>query len=159
MDNTKLCRRCGERKPLEQFYPSRKIKDGRLSWCRPCTNTYACEAYARRLAKQPPKWVVYTFNDPDGFVFYVGSGRPHRPLVHFRNYRGGGSALIRKFEEIMQADGKPSFEIVSEHDSVEAARAAEGELIRRLVVSGRLVNQVLCPAPGNLSRLLQQPAG
>ena len=32
----KTCRDCGENKPLEEFSPAKKMKDGRTSYCRPC---------------------------------------------------------------------------------------------------------------------------
>jgi hypothetical protein len=156
MDNTKLCRGCGQHKPLDEYSRNIRMADGYQSKCKVCLRAHACRYYkateARRLAKLPKKWVVYTLSGPDGVVFYVGSGRPSRPRLMFRNYRSDGTAALkRKFEEIAQAGGQPSFEVVSEHDTVEEARAAEGVLIRSLVGSGQLVNQVLCPVLGNLS--------
>jgi hypothetical protein len=35
----KLCRRCGETKPLDEFHVMRSSSDGRQSRCRACTNT------------------------------------------------------------------------------------------------------------------------
>lgn len=32
----KLCRDCGQDKPLEEFSPAKKASDGRTSYCRPC---------------------------------------------------------------------------------------------------------------------------
>jgi 5-methylcytosine-specific restriction endonuclease McrA len=40
MDSTKVCRRCAETKPLEDFNKRTSAKDGRASWCRECQRTY-----------------------------------------------------------------------------------------------------------------------
>ena len=44
MDNAntfKICTQCGERKPLEDFYAKKYMKDGRASECKLCSNARA----------------------------------------------------------------------------------------------------------------------
>lgn len=38
--NTKICRRCGKEKKLEEFPNNSKTKDGKSSWCKSCTKKY-----------------------------------------------------------------------------------------------------------------------
>src|SRR5262245_36882243 len=40
---TKLCNKCGEEKPLEEFYTRRNTGDGYMNWCKECHKsvTYA----------------------------------------------------------------------------------------------------------------------
>lgn len=42
---TKICKRCGEIKPLEQFTKSQSNKDGHVTECKPCKVTYVREHY------------------------------------------------------------------------------------------------------------------
>jgi superfamily II helicase len=35
-NQTKVCRHCGQEKPISEFYPSKKTKDGHDSWCKEC---------------------------------------------------------------------------------------------------------------------------
>ena len=44
---TKECSICGEIKPLENFHKDSQKKDGRSSWCRPCSK------YRSKLAETP----------------------------------------------------------------------------------------------------------
>jgi hypothetical protein len=37
---TKRCPRCGETKPLDEFSPSERTKDGLDNYCRPCRKEY-----------------------------------------------------------------------------------------------------------------------
>jgi hypothetical protein len=39
--SVKVCRRCGEEKPLADFHKQPTGPQGRHSWCRPCANAYA----------------------------------------------------------------------------------------------------------------------
>ena len=45
-DGEKLCRRCGEVKPLGEFYNHRYTGDQKQTYCKPCMKTYN-EAYAK----------------------------------------------------------------------------------------------------------------
>lgn len=52
----KVCSRCGEVKPLSEFYRSKNTKDGRDSRCRTCARE-AIDAYqARKRAEDPEGW-------------------------------------------------------------------------------------------------------
>lgn len=46
--HVKLCRSCGERKPLDQMKPDKSVKSGRSNFCRRC----ATEKSKQRLAKK-----------------------------------------------------------------------------------------------------------
>jgi len=39
----KTCARCGDEKPLNEFYANKKSKDGKGSYCRPCNNERTVE--------------------------------------------------------------------------------------------------------------------
>lgn len=43
----KTCTKCGEEKPLDQFPPNRKKRDGLNHYCRPCWKAYMADYYAR----------------------------------------------------------------------------------------------------------------
>jgi len=51
----KLCRRCDETKPHEEFGQSLTAKDGRQSWCKPCMREYH-RNYDKKVRplKKPP---------------------------------------------------------------------------------------------------------
>jgi hypothetical protein len=40
---TKVCPKCGLKKPLEAFHRSNQSKDGRCSWCRDCSNVRSAQ--------------------------------------------------------------------------------------------------------------------
>lgn len=39
MTKSKICRKCGENKPLDDFYRNKMGADGRQSWCKSCHRT------------------------------------------------------------------------------------------------------------------------
>ena len=47
----KTCNRCGEDRPLEQFYRNRGMRDGRINQCKACVS----EASSRRYQADPEK--------------------------------------------------------------------------------------------------------
>jgi len=103
------------------------------------------------------RWVVYTFNEPSGAVFYIGSGRDDRPIKNFRDCERGVASikLNDRFAEIIRAGARPTWTIVSEHDTAHEARAAKAALIARHQPSGRLVNQITKTWVGNISPRLR----
>lgn len=55
MVDLKECRKCGETKPLGEFYRDRSRKDGRGSRCRECHATYR-EANRDRIRERTLRW-------------------------------------------------------------------------------------------------------
>src|SRR4051812_27777463 len=51
---TKICRDCGESKSLEEFSPSKKNRDGRVTYCRPCLRIREA-AYRDAARGGPPR--------------------------------------------------------------------------------------------------------
>jgi hypothetical protein len=51
--STKVCSKCGQEKPLDEFYPARGMRDGRRSDCKVCNIAAKKERYRRdpELAK------------------------------------------------------------------------------------------------------------
>jgi len=49
MTNSKLCARCGEEKPNNQFYKNHRMKSGLSSYCKPC---YSARAQAAELKRR-----------------------------------------------------------------------------------------------------------
>lgn len=47
----KRCSKCGEEKPLDEFYKNRSAKDGLTVWCKPCDKTAAAAYYAANKEK------------------------------------------------------------------------------------------------------------
>jgi hypothetical protein len=52
MDNTKTCKKCGEEKPLSEFYKHKAMKDGRLKECKVCFRKAALDR-EREKSKNP----------------------------------------------------------------------------------------------------------
>ena len=48
MTESKRCTKCGEEKPLEEFYVDRKGREGRSSRCRACINEVITPGYRSR---------------------------------------------------------------------------------------------------------------
>lgn len=49
----KLCRRCGEIKPLSQFHRSKGARDGRQIYCKECMRQKALDYRRRKLEENP----------------------------------------------------------------------------------------------------------
>ena len=47
MENSKVCKRCGTEKTLDEFNRNRSGPDGRQGWCRPCHNKKNAEQRLR----------------------------------------------------------------------------------------------------------------
>lgn len=52
VDGLKACSKCGEVKPVEDFYATRWERTGRLSWCKEC---FKAGMRAKRLAERIPR--------------------------------------------------------------------------------------------------------
>lgn len=58
----KRCRACGHVKPLDEFYPHRKMADGRLNHCKPCEVERASARQKRIRSRQAPVADGWTFD-------------------------------------------------------------------------------------------------
>lgn len=54
MTQCKVCSRCRESKPLDQFGPSKQTPDGLFRYCRPCKRTSDAATYARNKERWRP---------------------------------------------------------------------------------------------------------
>lgn len=48
----KVCRICGEHKPLSEYWVRKKNKDGHYSYCRSCASTKGSASYQKHLVKR-----------------------------------------------------------------------------------------------------------
>lgn len=55
-DGYKACTRCDEVKPLEEFSPDKRSRDGRQSWCRVCNAKRDREACWKKQGIPPEEW-------------------------------------------------------------------------------------------------------
>ena len=49
----KHCIRCGEAKPLAEFFRKKAARDGRHSYCRPCVAAHGRQRYRERVEREP----------------------------------------------------------------------------------------------------------
>lgn len=66
--DTKVCARCGEEKPRDEFYNSPSSKDGKASYCKECVKKLSREIYYNKKEKQQSNennMEDYTFYDFD----------------------------------------------------------------------------------------------
>lgn len=72
---TKVCPRCGEEKPLTEYYRDKKSPTGRKSWCKKCTcivqAAKAREARALKRAEKAASASVERPTKPEGSVVRV----------------------------------------------------------------------------------------
>ena len=55
----KVCRCCGERKAMEEFYREPRTRSGRTSYCKSCLHAQARARYHRRKgAEHRAKWAA-----------------------------------------------------------------------------------------------------
>jgi hypothetical protein len=83
---SKTCRDCGLSKPLSEFSPSRKNKDGHASYCRPCFSLRGRE-YRRRRAAADGKEVRRRPKVPPGSA-HCSSCEQTKPLTDFGTRSG-----------------------------------------------------------------------
>lgn len=68
---TKICKKCGQELPLENFSKNAKMKDGLQNHCRACASEYSRQIWQKKKAKRKEneliefekKYKVYTNRD------------------------------------------------------------------------------------------------
>lgn len=68
---TKICKKCGQELPLENFSKNAKMKDGLQNHCKACASEYSRQIWQRKKAKRKEneliefekKYKVYTNRD------------------------------------------------------------------------------------------------
>ena len=113
----KRCRACGEVKPLDEFYPHRKMRDGRLNHCKPCEVERSAARQRRKRSRQAPvagwsldgvqtmprhemlKWAASRFGLVDPCPDDVLSGRwpqyGRGDRIHVEGYHADYEAVFR----------------------------------------------------------------
>lgn len=61
----KECRKCGESKPLEDFYRDRSKKDGRGSYCKECGRSYARDWRRKNPERTAENWKRWHEQNPE----------------------------------------------------------------------------------------------
>jgi hypothetical protein len=82
----RMCRDCGEIKPLTDFHVSPRRKSGRGSYCKPCFNERSKRSYAKRVADKFGREVRQRIEVPDGHR-YCPDCDSVRPLTEFPKNR------------------------------------------------------------------------
>src|SRR5690606_40566648 len=75
----KMCAKCGETKPLDEFNVRKRSADGRQSYCRACSGAnlrhmrygVTADAYSERLAAQGGGCAICGGSNPDGRALFV----------------------------------------------------------------------------------------
>jgi hypothetical protein len=62
--DTKVCARCGEEKPLDEFYNQPSTRDGKASYCKECVKELSRETYYNKKEKQSNE------NNMEDYTFY-----------------------------------------------------------------------------------------
>lgn len=62
--DTKVCARCGEEKPLDEFYNQPSTRDGKASYCKECVKELSRETYFNKKEKQSNE------NNMEDYTFY-----------------------------------------------------------------------------------------
>ncbi len=92
----KVCRDCGTAKPLEDFSPSKKNRDGRVSYCRPCLRVRNRAYRDARAGSEPTRKHPARLSSPD--VKWCPQCRQEVPRTGFgsnRSSRDGLTAYCR----------------------------------------------------------------
>lgn len=63
-NDTKVCARCGEEKPLDEFYNQPSSRDGKASYCKECAKELSRETYFNKKEKQSNE------NNMEDYTFY-----------------------------------------------------------------------------------------
>lgn len=60
---TKVCKKCGQELPLDQFYTSVNCKDGHLNVCKKCKNSH--DKLRNQIKKESQSGIHKVFVNPD----------------------------------------------------------------------------------------------
>lgn len=60
---TKVCKKCGQELPLDQFYTSANCKDGHLNVCKKCKNSH--NKLRNQIKKESQSGIHKVFVNPD----------------------------------------------------------------------------------------------
>lgn len=83
--------------------------------------------------ERPTGPYVYALLDHEGAIFYVGKGRGSRIFAHVRHARTGGAGpKCDRIRSIWAAGWEVGHQVLSEHETDEAAYAEENRLIDTL---------------------------
>lgn len=63
LEQTKRCRKCGETRPVSEFYTEPRHRDGLFSWCKGCAVKAACERQALHPEKVKRTRYNISFNE------------------------------------------------------------------------------------------------
>jgi hypothetical protein len=97
---TKLCKKCSTTKPVEQFGPNKRSKDGYQTWCSRCRGINANQ----KTKKADKDSVIYSITNPIGEV-YIGQTNmtpKYRWMIHksaFKTKYGQYPLLHKSFEQ------------------------------------------------------------
>jgi hypothetical protein len=103
----RLCRDCGEIKPLSEFHLSPKRKYGRGSYCKSCFNERSKKSYAKRVQDQTGRQVRPRLVVPDGHRHCPDCGEI-KLLTDFPRSQGGRAGFGGYCKPCHNARGKAS---------------------------------------------------
>src|SRR4051794_35638305 len=98
----KKCSKCGEVKPLDDFYRSSQSKDGRQGHCKACNLQALRERAARRPAKLRPRVAA-----PAGYKYCYGCDQT-KPFSEFGQNRSAGDGKTFYCKQCHNTRGRES---------------------------------------------------
>lgn len=102
---TKVCTKCGEEKPLSEFYKSKREKDGYNYWCKSCQKEYYQENKKQLIKKSKE----YNKNHPEIHILALIKYRCENPKCDHYKYYGERGIECRitadEIRKLMKRDG------------------------------------------------------
>ena len=82
----KVCAKCGNEKPIDEFYRSRKSKDGHHSYCKECQRSVHLKWLRENRSKSKKHSLSYYYRNKEERMAYQTDYRQNRKRLHVHSY-------------------------------------------------------------------------